>query len=207
MCEIRLLEPALGSSRQRARMVLNYADCEGERSMKFEGFRFYAIVALLACALIATRVNEIDLPLWHRLTGHSERLVPARLHLGGEFVESNLGSALEPDGSVTVRMIAQKYLFVPRCVIVPAGVPVHFRITSADATHTLMLTHPVFQLKAVPGSVTEAATEFSIPGNFSLNCHEFCGLGHTAMRAELEVVPRDKFPQLALSQRGQCADN
>src|SRR6516225_4619993 len=31
------------------------------------------------------------------------------LHLQGEFVESNLGTAIEPDGSATVRLIGQQY--------------------------------------------------------------------------------------------------
>ena len=34
-------------------------------------------------------------------------------------------------------MIAQQYLFVPHCILVPAGVPVHLYITSADVIHLL----------------------------------------------------------------------
>jgi cytochrome c oxidase subunit II len=37
-----------------------------------------------------------------------ETVSPTQLHLGGEFVETNLGSAVEPDGSVTVRAIGQQ---------------------------------------------------------------------------------------------------
>ncbi len=54
------------------------------------------------------------------------------LHLRGEFVESNLGTAIELDGSATVRMIAEQYDFVPQCVAVPAETPVKFRLTSAE---------------------------------------------------------------------------
>ena len=35
-----------------------------------------------------------------------ETIDPTTLHLGGEFAEDNLGTAAEPDGSVTLRMIA-----------------------------------------------------------------------------------------------------
>ena len=60
-----------------------------------------------------------------------EVIDPTTLHLQGEFVESNLGTAVEPDGSVTVRLIAEQYNFVPRCVQVPVGtageVPSHQR--------------------------------------------------------------------------------
>ena len=72
------------------------------------------------------------------LTGMSNMLHPvsdietidaSTLHLQGEFVENNLGAAAEPDGSVTVRILAQQYTFVPERVTVPAGTPIHFRLT------------------------------------------------------------------------------
>src|ERR1700722_3551975 len=44
---------------------------------------------------------------------------PTTLHVSGEFIESNLGSAVETDGSVTVRAIGQQYSFTPQCVVVP----------------------------------------------------------------------------------------
>jgi cytochrome c oxidase subunit 2 len=58
------------------------------------------------------------------------------LRLQGEFVESNLGTAVEPDGSVTVRFTATEYDFVPQCVEVPAAVPVPpgARAFEADVT-------------------------------------------------------------------------
>ena len=39
-----------------------------------------------------------------------EVIEPTTLHLQGEFVESNLGTAIEPDGSVTVRLIAEQLI-------------------------------------------------------------------------------------------------
>ncbi len=68
-----------------------------------------------------------------------EVIDPTTLHLQGEFVESNLGTAVEPDGSVTVRLIAEQFDFIPRCVEVPAGTAVKFRITSADVIHGFLL--------------------------------------------------------------------
>src|SRR5271154_7468883 len=38
---------------------------------------------------------------------------PLSLHLQGEFAKSNLGTAIEPDGSATVRLMAQQDDFVP----------------------------------------------------------------------------------------------
>ena len=156
---------------------------------------FAAAITLVGLAILSTRFYEVDLPVWHFLGGGNGP-DPATLHLRGEFVESNLGVAEGPAGSLTVRMIAQQYVFVPQCVVVPAGVPVRFRITSADAVHMLSFLGTNYGLKALPGVITEATYTFAKPGEFKIPCHEFCGPGHYAMRAQLEVVPRDQFSSL-----------
>ena len=61
--------------------------------------------------ILSTRFYEVDLPVW-RFFGGGKGLDPATLHLAGEFVENILGTARESDGSYTVRLIAQQYLFV-----------------------------------------------------------------------------------------------
>jgi cytochrome c oxidase subunit 2 len=132
------------------------------------------------------------------------RVDPLTLHLQGEFMEDNLGSAQQPDGSITVRMIAQQYVFVPRCVLVPAGVPVHFRVTSADVVHLLTISTSHDALKVVPGRVSEATFQFDRPGDYKLPCREFCGAGHYAMRGEMVVVPREQFRPLAPTERVNC---
>ena len=164
---------------------------------------FAAAIALVALAILSTRYYEVGLPLWHFLGG-GKGPDPAALHLRGKFVESNLGAAEGPEGSLTVRMIAQQYVFVPQCIIVPAGVPVRFRITSADAVHMLSFLGTDYGLKAVPGTVTEANFTFSKPGEFKIPCHEFCGAGHYAMRGQLDVVPQDQFSSLRPGERRTC---
>jgi len=166
---------------------------------------FLVAILVLACVFLGIRYYEVDLPLYRMITGRNV-LDPALLHLEGEFVESNLGSAQESDGSVTVRMIAQQYVFVPRCIMVPAGVPVRIRLTSADAVHKLNITAVGSTLKAVPGAVTEARRIFTTVGDFAMPCQEFCGPGHYTRRSELKVVPKDQFPTLAPDQRKDCVE-
>ena len=158
---------------------------------------------LVGCAILATRFYEVDLAVWNFL-GRGGGPDPATLHLHGEFVESNLGLADDPNGSLIVRMVAEQYLFVPHCIVVPAGVPVHFRITSADTAHMLSFVGTSYGLKAVPGTVTEATFTFPRPGEFKVPCHEFCGPGHYTMRSELHVVSRDQFPPLRPAERRTC---
>src|SRR5262250_949774 len=49
-----------------------------------------------------------------------ERIDPKTLHLSGEFAEHNLGTTVASDGNVTVRAIATQFMFLPRCIAVPA---------------------------------------------------------------------------------------
>jgi cytochrome c oxidase subunit 2 len=129
---------------------------------------------------------------------------PTTLHLQGEFVESNLGTAVEPDGSVTVRVIAQQYEFVPSCVRVPAATPVKFRLTSADVVHGFLLPDTNVNTMVVPGFVAEVRTTFATPGDYAMPCHEFCGLGHQAMWAHVSVVPKEQFAQSSTAARTSC---
>jgi cytochrome c oxidase subunit 2 len=165
---------------------------------------FVGGVFLLAIAIFATRYYEVDLPVWRFFTGDDVGVDAATLHLHGEFVESNLGVTRAADQPVTVRLIAQQYLFVPECIEVPAGVPVRFRITSADVVHMLTISDTDFKLKAVPGAVNEARYEFAAPGEHVMPCREFCGPGHYAMRARVVVVPKEQFAKLQPGDRGAC---
>jgi cytochrome c oxidase subunit II len=134
-----------------------------------------------------------------------EVVQPLTLHLGGEFVESNLGTAIEPDGSATVRLIAGQYDFVPHCVSVPAETPVKFRLTSADVVHGFLLPDTNVNTMVVPGFVAEVRTSFAQPGEYAMPCNEFCGLGHHAMWTRVSVVPKDQFAAQGPLERSRCA--
>ena len=134
-----------------------------------------------------------------------EVIEPQTLHLGGEFVESNLGTAIEPNGSATVRLIGEQYDFVPHCVLVPANTPVKFRLTSADVVHGFLLPDTNVNTMVVPGFVAEVDTSFAEPREYRMPCHEFCGLGHHAMWTRVSVVPKDQFAAKSPLERTRCA--
>ena len=158
---------------------------------------------LFSLLILSMRYYEIDLPVLH-FFGIGTGPVPATLHVKGEFVESNLGLAQDASGPLTERMIAQQYVFVPQCIVVPAGVPVHFRITSADVVHWLSFTGTSYAIKAMPGVVTEGTLTFPKPGTYPMPCREFCGPGHFAMRAHLQAVPQEQFAPLRPGERRTC---
>jgi len=158
-----------------------------------------AMLLIMLVVIVATGIAGAMHP-----PSNVEVIDPTTLHLRGEFVESNLGTAAEPDGSVTVRLIAQQYEFVPRCVTVPAGTPVMFRLTSADVVHGFLLPDTNVNTMVVPGFVAEVRTRFAKEGEYAMPCHEFCGLGHHAMWAHVRVVPKERFANSTAVQRTNC---
>jgi cytochrome c oxidase subunit 2 len=130
-----------------------------------------------------------------------ETVDPRTLHLGGEFIESNLGSALEPDGSITVRGIGQQYSFTPACMLVPTGTPITFRTTSADVVHGFLITGTNINLMLVPGYVSSLRARFETSGERLMPCHEFCGMGHEGMWGRIKVVDKVAFTRLAADRR------
>ena len=145
------------------------------------------LICMLAIIVLTSAFGHMN------LTNDVEVVQPLTLHLGGEFAESNLGTALEMDGSATVRIIAEQYDFVPRCVEVPAATPVTFRLTSADVIHGFLLPDTNVNTMVVPGFVAELHTSFSRPGDYLMPCHEFCGLGHHGMWTQVRVLERERF--------------
>ncbi|MGA8491170.1 MAG: hypothetical protein WB711_12150 [Terriglobales bacterium] len=166
-------------------------------------------VALVSLALICTWLTvrfpfQVESGIEHFLYGPN-RINPQTLHLRGEFVESNLGPVEERGGGVTVRMIAEQYLFVPQCVVVPTGVPIRLRMTSADVVHRPAIGETGVELKVVPGYIVETHLQFERAGEYQMPCHEFCGPGHYAMRSRLIAVPLEQFRALSSEARMSCA--
>jgi cytochrome c oxidase subunit 2 len=126
-----------------------------------------------------------------------ETVDPRTLHLAGEFIDSNLGSAVEPDGSVTVRAIGQQYSFTPSCMLVPTNTPITLRATSADVVHGFLIEGTNINLMLVPGYVSSLRARYDEPGERLMPCHEFCGLGHEGMWGRIKIIDQVAFARLA----------
>lgn len=150
------------------------------------------LVAVLVAMVVYTGLHWAMMP-----PSRVETIDPRSLHVSGEFVETNLGSAVETDGSVTVRVLAQEYSFTPQCLLVPAGVPVTFRATSSDVVHGFLITDTNLNTMLEPGYVSTFRTTFDRTGDHLMPCHEYCGTGHQGMWAHVKVVDKDTFMQMA----------
>ncbi len=139
--------------------------------------------------------------------GRVETANPKTLHLSGEFIEGNLGSAIEADGSVTLRAIGQQYSFTPQCVVVPSETPVILRATSADVVHGMLIEGTNINIMLVPGYVSELPIRFKAPGEHVMPCQEFCGIGHQGMWGKVKVVDKTTFlNMMAARRRLTCVD-
>ncbi len=130
-----------------------------------------------------------------------ETVDPSRLHLSGEFIESNLGTAVEPDGSVLVRAIGQQYSFTPQCVLVPTDTQVTFRATSGDVVHGFLIDGTTVNTMLIPGYVSTVPTRFAQAGDRLMPCHEFCGIGHEGMWGRVKVIDKAEFQRMAADRR------
>jgi cytochrome c oxidase subunit 2 len=162
----------------------------------------FTIVGVLTALAAFAGIHQATMP-----QAEVETVDPSTLHIRGEFIESNLGSALKPDGSVTVRAIGQQYSFTPQCILVPAETPITFRATSADVVHGFLIGETNLNTMLVPGYVSTMTARFDAPGEHVMPCHEFCGTGHAGMWAKVKIVPRQSFQDMAKSQgRLSCVE-
>jgi len=146
------------------------------------------IIGLLIGMMIITGVHWAAMP-----PSRVETVDVRTLHIKGEFIESNLGTTLEGDGRVLVRLVGQQYSFEPQCIVVPAKMPVTFRATAADAIHGFIVGKTNANTMLIPGFVSTFTTTFPEVGEQLMPCHEYCGTGHEAMWAHVQVIPQQEF--------------
>ena len=145
------------------------------------------IAATLSMILFTALTISVNPP------SNVERIDPKALHLSGEFAEHNLGTTVAADGSVTTRVVATQFMFVPRCIAVPQGRRVTLRFSTPDVIHGLLITGTNVNTMVVPGYVAQVHTEFTRSGDLLMPCHEYCGIGHSEMWATVQVLPESEF--------------
>src|SRR5262249_58449751 len=67
------------------------------------------LIVMMAVVVLTGMTHAISPP------SNVETIDPTTLHLGGQFADSNLGTAQERDGSHTVRLVAGQFGFAPDC--------------------------------------------------------------------------------------------
>lgn len=153
-----------------------------------------AIIFLLLATIVFTGIHFESMP-----PSRVETIDATTLDQKGEFVESNLGTYVDPGGGVTVHLLAEQYAFRPSCLVLPADEPITIRATSADVVHGIEIMGTNVNSMLVPGYVSTFVATLHGAGERLMPCQEFCGMGHAAMWARIEVVPKSEFDRLTQS--------
>lgn len=87
----------------------------------------------------------------------------------------------------TVDVTARRFEFSPNQITLDKGETVKLRLTSDDVVHGFF--HRALKLDELiePGKVTEVTLTPDVAGTFTVICHHFCGIHHTAMKMTVVV--------------------
>ena len=83
--------------------------------------------------------------------------------------------------------VASMWQFQPTEIYIPVGSEVDFYLTSKDVTHGFNISEKNVNLMAVYGAINKTTVKFDKPGVYDIVCHEYCGIGHQNMRAQVIV--------------------
>ena len=158
--------------------------------------RWIVVVAFVLSTLIGVIIVTSYSHMVHP-PSNDQQIASETLHLTGEFVERNLGTEVLSDGGIVVRIVATRFAFVPDCVPVPAGRPFTLRVATSDVVHGLLVDGTNINTMVVPNDVSVVTATIARAGEYRMPCHEYCGLGHSAMVGRVRVVPALAWPAAA----------
>lgn len=83
--------------------------------------------------------------------------------------------------------VAQMWSFQPSEIYIPVGSEVDFFLSSKDVVHGFNIAKKNVNMMAVYGNINKTTVKFDKPGVYEIVCHEYCGIGHQNMRAQVIV--------------------
>lgn len=78
---------------------------------------------------------------------------------------------------------------------VPVNQTIVLHVTSADVFHDFGIIQFKIKTDAIPGRTNVIWFKPYVPGNFTIQCYELCGAGHSNMKATLVVMTQPIFQQ------------
>ena len=86
-----------------------------------------------------------------------------------------------------VYAVASMWQFQPAQIYIPVGSEVDFFLSSKDVVHGFNIYEKNVNMMAVYGNINKQTIFFDKPGVYKITCHEYCGVGHQNMQAEVIV--------------------
>ncbi len=78
---------------------------------------------------------------------------------------------------------------------IPAGVPIHFRITSSSVMNSFFIPQLGSQIYAMPGMTTQLYLQADQPGTYQGLSAQFSGDGFSDMRFDVAALPQEAFDE------------
>ena len=95
----------------------------------------------------------------------------------------------------------------PATLVVPVDTPIDFEQRTTDVIHSFFVAPLRFKADAFPGQVNRFRLVFPEPGRFTGGeggqCAQYCGLRHSYMRFEVEVLEPAAYRRWVARRRGQ----
>jgi cytochrome c oxidase subunit 2 len=155
----------------------------GLKVERYERIVLYATVVVLVLAFAAIVVSVVESNI--HLPEDYATIDPSAVSDTPPFDAPGLYQVGENEYEAVV--VAQAFSFNPSEIRIPAGSSVTFLITSVDVTHGFMIPRTAVNGMVLPGQITRLTADFDEPGEHTIVCHEFCGIGHHAMFGKVVV--------------------
>ncbi|MRG88296.1 cytochrome c oxidase subunit II [Salinibacillus xinjiangensis] len=123
-------------------------------------------------------------------------LNPQNVQAHNSFKEENLGVQQVGENEYVVNVLASAFNYdlgkdeegAPvKKIRIPAGANVTFQATTSDVVHGFHLSGTNVNMMLEPGYISDYETTLDNPGEYTLVCNEYCGVGHHMMSAIVEV--------------------
>lgn len=121
---------------------------------------------------------------------------PTELERTEDFKPENLGVTKVDEGRYVVNMVASAFNYdfgkdengqPVKKIRIPKGSTVLFQATTKDVIHGFEIAGTNVNMMLEPGFVSRYETKLKNPGEYTIVCNEYCGVGHHLMYATLEV--------------------
>ncbi|MGX4669404.1 cytochrome c oxidase subunit II [Cerasibacillus sp. JNUCC 74] len=128
---------------------------------------------------------------------HGATIDPKNIEAHEAFKQENLGLTKVDDNKYIVNMVASAFNYdfgldnegnPVRKITIPKGSTVLFQITTKDVIHGFNITGTNVNMMVEPGYISQMETVLKEPGEYTVVCNEYCGVGHHLMFATVEVV-------------------
>lgn len=150
---------------------------------KYERWFMYATAVVILGAVVGLVISVVG----HHaaLPQPAGRVQPADIDTTAPFDDPGYHDT--GDGTGELVLVGQAWQWTPQDVTIPAGTEVTIKAVSRDVIHGIRIPETNANVMVIPGQISEIEVDFKDPGQYSLLCHEYCGIGHQTMFMTINV--------------------